>query len=138
VMAADLTFDHKGMVTHGSAELGVPIPPEDDPQPWRLFATPSKRLSHLAMEELAHGSTAQAKKALQYVWDPRTMLPIGNASLIGKELTIDVGSVVEVDYLSFSGTALVQPRIVRQRFDKTADDCEFSQFPVYTRDVVTL
>jgi ATP-dependent DNA ligase len=66
-----------------------------------------------------------------------TLIRIASASLIGKELTIEPGSVVEVNYLyRQEGGALVQPRIVRQRHDRTAADCVESQIPAYSREAV--
>lgn len=69
-----------------------------------------------------------------------------SASLIGKDLTIAAGDVVEVAYLYREpGGGLVQPRIVRKRWDaasqsgdKSPTDCDFTQFPEYSRDVVEI
>jgi len=132
VKTADVTvtdvsrvFDHKGMVTHGSAELSVPIRQEEDPQPYRNVK--DKRLTGQEYRGLS------LTKMATFAHRPRTMLPVGNASLIGKELTIEVGSVVEVNYLFWTGDAMIQPRIVCHRNDKTAAECDLDQFPAYTR-----
>lgn len=72
---------------------------------------------------------------------------IVSASLIGKDLTIDIGDVVEVAYLYREPGAggLVQPRIIRKRWDaasgqgdKRPEDCGYDQFPEYSREVVSL
>lgn len=136
VTNVERTFDHKGMVTHGSAELAVPIDPMNDPEP--IVNARGKRAAMPAGYTPAGISDTviiDLPKGFSYA--PRELLPVGNASLIGKELTIAVGSVVEVEYLYFTGIAMVQPRIVRERFDKPAEDCDLAQFPTYTRTVVT-
>lgn len=130
VTAVQRTFKADGVtLSHGKAELAVPIRLNDDPQPW--VNAKGKRLS--IVEHLKLPAKAQAS----FGWVQRGLLPVGNASLIGKELTIDVGSVVEVAYLNFQD-AMIQPRIIRQRFDKPAEDCDLTQFPAYTRTVVTI
>lgn len=66
------------------------------------------------------------------------------ASLIGKDLTIEPGDVVEINYLYLEpGGAPVQPRIVCKRWDaatrdgdKLPEDCDLAQFPAYSREVV--
>jgi ATP-dependent DNA ligase len=112
-------FDHKGMVTHGSAELAIPIDPIDDPEPF---------------------INAKGKRSARGpgMVEGRTLLPIGSSSLIGKELSIEAGSVVECNYLYWTGSAMIQPRIVRERFDKRRDECDLKQFPEYTRKVITV
>jgi hypothetical protein len=70
--------------------------------------------------------------------------PIASASLIGKDLTIDVGDVVEVAFLYREpGGGLVQPRILRKRWDdktengdKRPGECTEDQFADYSRAVV--
>lgn len=60
------------------------------------------------------------------------------ASLIGKDLTIREGDVVEAAYLYREpGGNLVQPRILRKRLDKKAWECTDEQFPVYSREEVS-
>jgi ATP-dependent DNA ligase len=135
VTAVQRTFKPDGVtLSHGKAELAVPIAGPDDPTPWLNMK--DKRISHDALNAI---QDARQKSAEQLGWyyRPRFLLPVGNASLIGKELTIDVGSVVEVAYLNFQ-EAMIQPRILRQRFDKPAEECELSQFPEYFRTVVSL
>ncbi|QGZ16658.1 DNA ligase [Microbacterium phage Dewdrop] len=137
VSSVERKFDHKGMVTHGSAGLEVMIRPEQDPRPW-ISPVAGKRLSDEAIKTLEVGTKAQQARALAHVFSPRDRLPVGAASLIGKDLTIDVGDVVEVNYLYWGGDALVQPRIVRKRLpeEKPADDCWIDQIPAYSRRAV--
>jgi len=81
---------------------------------------------------VTHGS---AKLSVYRGPDSSELVPVGNASLIGKELTIETGSVVEISFLYWTGKAVIQPRIMIQRFDKTADQCDLDQFPTYTRAI---
>lgn len=124
VTSAERTFKPNGVVSHGKAELAVPIDPKDDPQPF--VDSRGKR----------YASYQDTTKSTRH--EPRTMLPVGNASLIGKDLGIGPGSVVEVQYLYFTGEAMVQPRIVRLREDKLAEECDLSQFAAYSRDEIRL
>ena len=128
VASHDRTFDEKGMVTHGSAALVVNIDPRDDPEPWVHFTT-------VRRTDAATWTALPAKKMAQYTFDPRTKLPVGNSSLIGKDLSITDGSVVEIEYLYWTGKAVIQPRIIRKREDKPAGQCDLSQFPAYTREL---
>jgi hypothetical protein len=69
---------------------------------------------------------------------------IAAASLIGRDLTIAPGDVVEVAYLYREPDGgLVQPRILRKRWDavsgtgdKEPRECTVDQFPVYSRAVL--
>ena len=63
---------------------------------------------------------------------------ISRASMIGKDPTIQVGDVVEVDYLAWTGASLLQPRIIRKRYDKDAWSCSADQFAPYSRKAVAL
>lgn len=71
-------------------------------------------------------------------------IQIASASLIGKDLTIAEGDVVEVAFLYREpGGGLVQPRILRKRWDaatgdgdKTPAECTVGQFADYSRAVV--
>jgi ATP-dependent DNA ligase len=128
VVSHDRTFDEKGMVTHGSAALAVHIDPRDDPEPWVNKKT-GKRLGARDWEKLP------TLKMGGFDYLPRTLLPVGNSSLIGKDLTITDGSVVEIEYLYWTGKAVIQPRITRKREDKPSGQCDLSQFPLYTRSV---
>jgi ATP-dependent DNA ligase len=76
-----------------------------------------------------HGSAALA------VPTPGGMVDVGACSLIGKP-PVQVGDVIEVAYLYWTGSRLYQPRMMRVRDDKAAADCDLSQFPVYSRAVV--
>jgi len=129
VASLDRTFkEGTSIVSHGSAALVVKIDPREDPEPW-VHLTTCRRTDPATWKALP------AKKMAQYTFDPRSELPVGNASLIGKDLTIDVGSVVEIEYLYWTGKAVIQPRITRKREDKRPFDCRLDQFPAYTRQV---
>lgn len=55
---------------------------------------------------------------------------VGHASTIGKT-TVTVGDVVEVRFqavLDPANPTMIQPRILRRRTDKTADECHLAQF----------
>lgn len=137
VTSVKRTFDHKGMVTHGSAEIALRISPEGDPTPWKSEVT-GKRLSEADHRKLSSGTKAQQARALAFTYQPRELLPVGASSLIGKPLTIEEGSVVEVAYLYWGGDALVQPRIIRERLreEKLPEDCWIGQIPAYSRKSV--
>ena len=62
------------------------------------------------------------------------LVSIGSASMIGKDPAIAEGDVVEVSYLYWTGTSIVQPRIVRRREDKAASECAMAQFRAYSRE----
>lgn len=66
------------------------------------------------------------------------MVDVGGASAIGKDKSIEVGDVVEVNYLYWTGTNLYQPRVMRKRTDKAAHECTIDQFPVYSRATIDL
>lgn len=61
--------------------------------------------------------------------------PIGSTSLIGKG-EIGVGDVIEVKYLYWTGSAMIQPTLVRVREDKKHGECTVEQFPEYSRETV--
>lgn len=63
---------------------------------------------------------------------------ISRASMIGKDPTIQVGDVVEVDYLAWTGASLLQPRIIRKRYDKCPNNCTADQFAPYSRKAVSI
>lgn len=69
------------------------------------------------------------------VWVNGTLTRIGACSLIGKPLT-RVGDVIEVEYLSWTGSALTQPRMKRVRDDKDPMDCQSSQLSPYSKRAV--
>ena len=60
---------------------------------------------------------------------------VAYASMIGKDQTLEVGDVVEVNYLSWTGVSLIQPRIVG-RSQKDPMDCTFQQFKPYTKEAL--
>ena len=139
VTKVERRFDHKGMVTHGSADLAVMILPSQDPKPWRHDVTGARLSSDAINELIAKGDSRSLKKAAQFSIQPRELLPVGAASLIGKELTIAEKSIVEVNYLYWTGDALVQPRIVRERTldEKKHEECNLEQLPEYSRVAVS-
>lgn len=59
---------------------------------------------------------------------------LGSCSLIGKP-EVKIGDVIEVRYLYWSGSSLVQPRMMRVRDDKRSADCTLDQFTTYKREV---
>lgn len=66
------------------------------------------------------------------------LVPMGSCSAIGKP-DAKVGDVIEVAYLYRDDSGgLVQPRMTRIREDKETGECDLSQFPAYSRAVVTL
>lgn len=119
--------------TTGSASLGVPITPDQDPQPWKNARGKRDAGGWDLLVECAI-----PPKGNGWTYEPRHMLPIGNSSLIGKDRSIEVGSVVEINYLYWTGEAVVQPRIMRKRRaeEKAAIDCTLEQFPTYSRVAV--
>jgi ATP-dependent DNA ligase len=81
--------------------------------------------------------TAKTGSAVLGAYDEKGVVgKIGSASLIGKDEAIEVGDVVEVAYLYWTGVAMIQPRILHRRTDKTAVDCTFEQFPAYSRKAI--
>lgn len=64
------------------------------------------------------------------------MVTLSRASMIGKDRSIKVGDVVEVDYLAWTGASLLQPRIISKRYDKDARSCSMDQFAAYSREAV--
>lgn len=62
------------------------------------------------------------------------LVSIGSASMIGKDPAIREGDVVEVSFLYWTGTSIVQPRIVRRREDKAGSECALAQFRTYSRE----
>lgn len=140
VKSADVIVSDISNWTHrtGSATLQVCILPHQDPRPYKSPVT-GKRLSNEERDAMLSSSMkAKKARALAHEYLPRERLTIGNASLIGKDRSIEVGSVVEVEYLYWTGGALVQPRIVRKRLaeEKLAEDCTLDQFPTYQRVAV--
>lgn len=75
--------------------------------------------------------------------DEGTFHEVGGASAIGKDTSIEVGSVVEVAYLYYTGKpgnpgSLYQPRVMRKRTDKEPQCCKLDQFPAYSRATINL
>lgn len=68
--------------------------------------------------------------------DEGEQVQLGSCSLIGKPVVV-AGDVIEVRYLfRQEGGALVQPRLMRLRYDKEPTECTFAQFPAYSREVI--
>lgn len=66
-----------------------------------------------------------------------SLIEVGATSAIGKA-HVEVGDVIEVAYLYMgAGGRLVQPRMMKRRDDKTADDCTMAQFPIYSKAVLS-
>jgi len=78
--------------------------------------------------------TSTTGSARLRVWDGDELRDVGGCSLIGKP-QVKVGDVIEVAYANFRG-AMNQPRMLRVREDKRAEDCTIGQFPVYSKEVV--
>lgn len=71
--------------------------------------------------------------------ETQILLPVGRASLIGKEKngTINQGDVIEVRYLYVGANGrLYQPTIMRKRVDKTAKECLTSQMKHVNKSVL--
>src|SRR5699024_1361467 len=83
-------------------------------------------------------SSSPLSAGLGFIHPNGDRVTISRASMIGKDPTIQVGDVVEVDYLAWTGASLLQPRIIRKRYDKRAGDCNMDQFAPYTRKVATI
>ncbi len=69
----------------------------------------------------------------------RTIVPVGRASLIGKEKkgAISEGDVLEVRYLyTGAGGRLYQPTILRKRTDKPMHECTVEQLKHVCKDVL--
>lgn len=107
---------------------------------------PGKRVDHVLKLKNVHTadlvvtkkSEAPLSAGLGIIMGDGQPATLANASLIGKEKDgpIEVGDVVEVSYLYWTGTSLVQPRIMRRRDDKAAVECRMAQFTTYTREAI--
>lgn len=67
------------------------------------------------------------------------LVPIGRASLIGKEKSgaVQVGDVLEIRYLYCgAGGRLFQPTILRKRTDKRPDECTMDQLKMVNKEVL--
>lgn len=60
------------------------------------------------------------------IWEDGRVMQVGTCSLVGKG-EIQQGDVVQVRYLYYQGSALVQPRLIRVRRDKAAYACTSDQ-----------
>jgi predicted DNA-binding WGR domain protein len=78
----------------------------------------------------AVGTGAKQNATLAVTDHDGTLRTVGSVSTIGKG-TIAVGDIVEVQYLYVvdgNNPRMFQPRILRRRHDKTANDCHINQF----------
>ena len=62
-------------------------------------------------------------------------IKVGRCSLIGKP-EVEVGSVITVKYLYWTGSAVVQPRMVWLRHDKAPEECTVDQFAAYSKEAL--
>lgn len=62
---------------------------------------------------------------------------LGACSAIGKP-HVEVGQVIEVKYLYFTGASVIQPRMERVREDKQPEDVDMDQFRPYTKEEIAL
>lgn len=104
---------------------------------------PGKRVEHVVKLKNVHraevvvmSTSLSPLSASLGVWTEDGPRTISRASLIGKDPMIAPGDVVEVEYLAWTGASLLQPRIVRRRPDKTAEDCILGQFMTYSREAI--
>jgi ATP-dependent DNA ligase len=65
----------------------------------------------------------------------QTYMQVGGCSAIGKPET-QIGDVIEVAYLYWTGSSLYQPRMLRVRTDKSGPECDLAQFPAYSREAL--
>lgn len=63
------------------------------------------------------------------------LVPVGSCSAIGRP-HVEVGDVIEVAYLYWTGACAYQPRMVRVRADKEAARCTTGQFLPYSRETI--
>lgn len=78
-----------------------------------------------------------ANNAVLGLWDGDQMREVGKTSMIGKDPTITIGSVVEVHFLyATEALTLYQPRIVRHRHDKESSDCLLQQLRPVSKEVL--
>ena len=63
------------------------------------------------------------------------LVKVGRCSMIGKPEVIP-GDIIEINYLYWTGDAVYQPRMMRKRWDKAAQDCSIDQFAPYSREVI--
>ena len=83
-------------------------------------------------------SASPLSAGLGFIHPNGDRVTISRASMIGKDPSIKVGDVVEVDYLAWTGSSLLQPRIIKKRFDKSPTACTMDQFAPYSRKVAVL
>lgn len=110
---------------------------------------PGARVSHglkvklvksadVVVTDVNRGRTAEGRETGNITFGVHTeqgILDIGRCSVIGKP-HVEPGDVIEVAYLYWTGGTTYQPRMVRVREDKNPEDCQMSQFPAYSRELV--
>lgn len=90
-----------------------------------------------SVDLIVTGRSTEPMSATLGAIDPHTsrMVTVGACSMIGKP-PAQVGDVVEVQFLYWTGSSLYQPRLVRIREDKSTLQCTLDQFKPYTREVL--
>lgn len=95
------------------------------------------KFKNIHSAELIVTRLSEAPKAAGLgILDKGEVHTVANASMIGKDPEIEVGDVVEVNFLAWTGASLLQPRIVRRRPDKCTADCTRDQFKTYSREAM--
>lgn len=97
---------------------------------WKLTYTVDVVVLTVNRPDAKHGSAR-----LGAYNDEGVLVPIGATSLIGKPV-VEVGDVVELVILNWTGASVYQPRLIRLRPDKPATECTFEQFKHYSRVVM--
>lgn len=73
-----------------------------------------------------------------HIYRDNQLVEVGACSSIGKE-PVEVGDVITVRYLYLGADErLVQPRMMRKREDKEAQDCTWGQLKAVNKEVLTL
>ena len=128
----DAPYEPGARVNHG---LKVKLVKSAD-----VVVTGVLRQRNLAGRETGHivfgVATAYEGPEPKFHWIDDTMvMDIGRCSVIGKP-HVEVGDVIEVAYLYWTGETTYQPRMVRVREDKRVGECTIEQFPAYSRELV--
>jgi hypothetical protein len=88
--------------------------------------------------ENVRGEVVPVRNAHLAAYSPEgELVPLGSTTMNGKP-DLPVGSVAEVEYLSYKGPghSLVQPNLLRSRDDKSPEECLVSQLVPSNRDVL--
>lgn len=100
--------------------LGLYLPGTRSPKMVKVKFT--KRVDCIVAEIGREGK----ENAILSLWDGHNLVEVGKCSLVGKD-KVKTGSVIEVHYLHANNGKLVQPRMVRVRFDKAPQFCNIQQ-----------